>query len=514
MSLHDLLLMLDQRDIKLFLKDDKLNYSAPAGAMTAEIKLLLKENKPVLIKKIQQQSSHIGLVAPQNIDAWPASFSQVELWQQCRNDEVNIGANRTVALRFKGNLSLQALEQSLAYLWQRHHALRTVFIETENGLEQGLANHLRLPFRTIKATDLGALPMPPRDKVSHLCKAFCLDKGPLCDFLLLELGVDDYLLTITLHQLITDGWSFGLILGELSTLYKRHLENKPIELPPLPLHYAHCLSHQEQVRQQQWSELNKYWESQLLGCSDIMAALQQQKNAEKKQKKLSLYAFFLEKDLCDSLRHLSQEKDVTLFSLLLAGFNVLLKHCFETNDITVLSPVAIRDKLECEKVLGCFVNHVFLRNKISDNQGFVDFLQAVNQTVKNSLAHKAMPYESVLKKYPLVDNAQASPVVFALQNMPMDTIDFDGLALARADGGNVASIFDLIQWNPYSKASLNCLLNMTAEGCSVCMRYDSSLLNSSAVTEMAEAYRDILSAIVQSPAVPVGQLCLAKTEIA
>lgn len=513
MNLHDLLVALEQRDIKLFLRDGKLNYNAPSGAMTAAIQRSLRENKEALIKNIQNYKP--TNFTPEQLPAekeWKATFPQFSLWKLCQNELMNIACNRTVAIRLKGDLSTKILIQSFEKIWLKQTALRTHFVIKNDELVQMQSDDLLLPFKQVKAYELPLLPMLPRDKISHINEPFDLQKGPLCDFTLIKLSARDHLLTLTLHQLITDGWSFGIILSELSRIYNCLLENKQSDLEISSGNYANCLSWQEQLRKKQWPELKNFWFNQLKGGAKVLTGSLERPLLKKSKSRISMLFFDVPNHLYEQLLCLSRQEELTLFTVLFSAFNVLLKPYLNQKDIVVATPAAIRDNLEFEKVVGCFINHVLLRNIQSDNQTFLQFLHAVNRSTIEAFNHKTMPYDYLLEEYGLNVGGVAPPITFALQNMPLGDIDFMGLDLESIDGGRIQSKLDLIQWGGHANLSLSCIMDVTPEGIMGCLRYDNSLFKTSSVAGMISDYMKILLSIVSSPETPIKQLWLNDTD--
>ncbi|HEU5229171.1 MAG TPA: amino acid adenylation domain-containing protein, partial [Ktedonobacteraceae bacterium] len=379
----------------------------------------------------------------------PLSFSQQRLWFLSQLEPQNIAYNQAFALHIQGPLSLEALEYSLGEIVRRHEILRTTFIIKD---DQPLQHINSWQEYHLRCKSLQNLALPQREQeIDRLMQEearhpFDLSQGPSLRTLLLTLDENDYLLLLTMHHIVSDGWSNGVLLSELRAFYTAYSTKKPAKVADLPIQYADYA-----VWQRQWFQgevLEKqldYWTQQLNDISPLplpadytRPAVQSFNGAE--------FNFQIAGELVEQLKRVSQTEGTTLFMTLLTAFQVLLARYSGQEDIAVGTPVANRHYPGIENLVGPFINTLVLRTDLSGNPTLREVLQRVRKVALDAYAHQDLPFERLVEVLHPQRDLSRSPlfqVMFVLQNMPMPEMSLEGVSLAPYQRENTTSKFDL-----------------------------------------------------------------------
>jgi amino acid adenylation domain-containing protein len=332
----------------------------------------------------------------------PLSFAQQRQWFMNQLEPGSsayvIAARRLLA----GPLDLTAVEMAVSELVRRHESLRTSFPSIDGEPVQRIARPAPI---TLEVVDLENLPAADRDQLAEdtaremAQRPFDLARGPLFRPVLLRHRQDEHELILSLHHIVADGWSFGIIARELGLLYEAYVAGNPSPLPDLPLQYADFA-----VWQRQWlteeglqDELH-YWRAQLRGRPAPLEIPTDYDRPSRQSFAGGSHDFVLPLALADSLRELSHRAGTTLFMTLLAGFQALLSRYTGEEDILLGTPVANRTHLELEPIVGLFANTLVLRTNLAGDPTFRESLGRVRETCLGAYAHQNIPFESLVKE--------------------------------------------------------------------------------------------------------------------
>jgi acyl carrier protein len=365
----------------------------------------------------QNSSSLLPSITPQERpDSIPLSFAQQRLWfiEQLLPD--NTLYNIPLALTLKGHLNVSALENALNTLIQRHESLRTIFVSVKDQAAQVILPHLSLHLEEC-STDLSHLPQEEKSSLAQsyaqeeVSKPFDLSSGPLIRVKLLNLNEDEHLLLLTMHHIISDGWSMGIFFKELSHLYNAYVSGKEPTLSPLALQYADFSLWQRNwlqgdVLDQQLS----YWKEQLSDIPDLLELPTDKPRPKEMTYRGDSFTCFLPRDVKEKLNQLSQQNQSSLFMTLLAVFQTLLYRYTGQEDIVVGSPIANRHYKETEDLIGFFVNTLALRTTFQEKDSFVDVLKRVQQTTLGAYQHQDVPFEQLVDHLNVDRSLNTNPV--------------------------------------------------------------------------------------------------------
>ncbi|PSF37372.1 non-ribosomal peptide synthetase [Aphanothece hegewaldii CCALA 016] len=469
-------------------------------AFKLEIPLKDLFNSPTvagLAQKIEQsqEKEQIAPILPiSRQQDLPLSFAQARLWFLAQLEPNNPFYNIAIPIRIQGSLQVDVLEQSFNKILQRHEILRTTF-ETRDGKPiQVILSEVRFNLDVFESEE------PIKElALKEAQHPFNLDQSPLLRIKILRVSETEHILLLTLHHIIADGWSLGILVQELAAFY----QGKPLE--PLPIQYADFASWQREYLQSTgqdapWHVSTDYWKEQLHDAPSLLELPSDRPRPAIQSFRGARYKFKLSRQLTDALKTLSQKSGSTLFMVLLATFSTLLHRYTGNSDIVIGSPIANRNRSELEALIGFFVNTLPLRINSAGNPTFEELLQRVRQVTLNAYTYQDLPFERILDYLSIERSLSYSPlfqVMFVLQNTPMEKIEVSGLTWTPLELENSTAKFDL-----------TIILEETAQGLDGVFEYNTDLFEAATIHRMAGCFRTLLSAVVESPELPISELPL------
>ncbi|HYN21699.1 MAG TPA: condensation domain-containing protein, partial [Thermoanaerobaculia bacterium] len=373
-------------------------------------------------------------------EASPLSFAQERLWFLAQLEPDSPFYNIPAALRLTGSLDVSALERTLSEIRRRHESLRTVFAA-------GSAQVVAPIAAVLPQVDVRGLPAELREtELSRLAgdemrRPFDLQTGPLLRTTLLSLDAQTHALLVTMHHIVSDGWSLGIFLSELSALYGG------ARLPELPIQYADfALWQRERLRGAALDEHLAWWRERLAGAPALLELPTDRPRPAVQRFRGGQVAASFAPDLAERIRSLSQRRSATSFMTLLAGFQVLLSAWSGQEEVSVGSPVAGRLWPETEPLIGFFVNTLVFRARLEPSLSFDELLAKGQRGTIDAFAHQEIPFEKIVEELQPERSLAHSPlfqVLFAFQNNPRRTMDLPGLEVSAIQSGGGTAKFDL-----------------------------------------------------------------------
>ena len=448
------------------------------------------------------------LPVPRNGD--PAlSFAQQRLWFFNQLDPDNPAYNIPAAGRLKGPLNLAALEQCLNEIVKRHESLRTTF-----GKVDGRPTQVIAPTLTIKlpVVDLRELPASEREtEVRRLVTAeaqrpFDLSQGPLIRGTVLRLGDEEHVGLLTMHHIVSDGWSTGILIREMAALYVAFCAGGSSPLPALPIQYADFAHWQRQWLQGEVLETQiAYWKEQLAGAPALIDLPTDHPRPVMQTFRGAHQSLVLPRHLKDGFKALSRQEGVTLFMTLLAAFKVLLNRYTSQDDLIVGTPIANRNRQETEGLIGFFVNALVLRTDLSGNPSFRELLRQVREVCLGAYSHQDLPFDRLVEELHLKRDLSRNPlfqVMFALQNAPLRALELPGLTLSPVEGDSETAHFDL-----------TLQIVDTGQELTAALVYNTDLFEAGTIARMLGNFQTLLEAMVADPEQRISDLpFLTETE--
>ena len=434
----------------------------------------------------------------------PLGFAQQRLWFLDRLAPGSPVYNVPGALLLTGELDVEALERALGELVRRHEPLRTTFA-VEGGRPVQVIGPSG-PF-TLPRIDLSALPEDGREAYARRLLAeearrpFDLARGPLLRALLLRLREGNHLLVFTVHHIVFDGWSAGILVSEIGALYSACRDGQPSPLPELPVQYADFTQWQSGWLQgEALTRLLAYWRSRLASPLPVLDLPADHPRPPGLGTRGGVLTFSLPHDLTSSLQALSRRQGCTLFMTALMVFKTFLSRCSGLDDVIVGTPVAGRDRVETEGMIGLLINTLALRTDLSGKPAFEEALLRVRETALEAHAHQELPFESLVQDLQPDRDASRTPVfqvLFALQNSPVQPLRLRDLAIAPLDVHTGTAKLDLA----LAMSELEGALAGSIE-------YASDLFDAATVERFAGHLRNLFAAAVASPSCPISDLPL------
>jgi amino acid adenylation domain-containing protein/non-ribosomal peptide synthase protein (TIGR01720 family) len=437
--------------------------------------------------------------------AFPLSFAQLRLWFLDQFDPGSVVYTIPQALRLRGPLRLEHLQQALETLIARHETLRTTFAALDGEPQQIIADAGPV---VIPLLDLQGLCEAQREaKVLRLAaleahRPFDLTHGPLLRVTLIQLEQETHILLITLHHIISDAWSTGIFLQELFAVLEMLAQGKPVQLPELPIQYVDFALWQHQWLQGEvLEEQLSYWKRKI---ADIPML---QLPADYPRPSIQTFrgaaeSLLLSADLTHSLHALSRQEDTTLFMTLLAAFKVLLYRYTGQEDIAIGSLIANRNRGEVEGLIGFFVNTLVLRTDLTGNPTFRALLRREREVCLDAYAHQDLPFEQLVDTFQPERNLSYTPlfqVMFTLENTPAisSSVEHSSLEIGGLDTGTATSKFDL-----------SLFLSENSHGLNIEAEYNTDLFKPATIGRMLAHFHRLLDGIVANPDVKLAALPL------
>ena len=500
MTIGELFTALRSNEVHVWADGETLRYSAPLRALSPALRAGLAQHKTDLLAVLHEARREAddkpALLQPVSREGeLPLSFAQQRLWfLSALQSEVGATYNINAALRLYGEFDQAALRTALVQLTERQASLRMNFRNV--GGNPVIA--LRKPYDPLVIEDLRALSAEDREVVirrradEHARRCFNLEEDALLRLKLLKLGEEDCVLLFSVHHIIADGWSLGVLVRELSVFYSAARRGREANLPPLPIQFCDYAAWQrDSLRGEVLEGHLTYWRDQLAGAPRLLSlppdfprpAVKSYRGAQRMQT--------LGPDLVRRLKYLSRSQGATLFMTLLAAFEVMLHRYSQEDDIVIGSPIANRTQSQTEQLIGLFVNTLALRCRLASKQSFSELLAEVRRVTLAAYAHQDLPFELLVGELQPERSLSYSPlfqVMFALQNTPFEAVDLPGVRVRPLTQETGTAKFDL-------------LLNLAEQGGALIgsWEYSTDLFEPETIRRMAGHYEVLLRAIVEDP---------------
>jgi amino acid adenylation domain-containing protein/non-ribosomal peptide synthase protein (TIGR01720 family) len=431
-----------------------------AAALAAEVETAYQgrqQNRPPAIKPSDRAQP------------LPLSFAQLRLWLIDQIDPATSAYNIPVALRLEGFLHLEVLHVSMSEIVRRHEVLRTCFPLREGSPVQQIDTTPRLD---LMLTDLSGLEHIQREELLTALIAkeaelsFDLARPPLIRARVLRLAGDEHLLLVTMHHIISDGWSMQVMIRELADLYSAYQAGATSPMAELDTQYADfALWQRDWLTGQVLDTQIQYWKTHLAGLAVLDLP------ADRPRPTLASYRaasidFLLPLELTCKLKDFSRRQGVTLFMSTLAAFQVLLSRYTGQQDIAVGCPIAGRNRHESERLIGFFVNTLVMRTDLSGNPTAAELLRRVRETALGAYAHQDLPFEKLVEELQPERSLGHQPLVqvmFSFQNVPEQEFHLPRLTITPEDVDTGAAKYDLTLFLREEQGELQGMLEYAAD---------------------------------------------------
>ncbi len=472
------------------------------------LKQLSPQKRLLLLQALRQQATAKPAAAISRraqFSPAPLSLAQQRLWFLDRLAPGNAAYNISAAVRLQGTLNVTALEQSVGEVIRRHEALRTTFATVNGEPAQLIADALPFKLAVVDLQELPELDQPAAVKqwsVAEAQHSFDLAAGSLLRVTLLQLGATESIALLTLHHIVSDGWSIAVLVREVAALYAAFCGEQS-SLPALRLQFADFAVWQRQPQQvAQLDHQLHYWKQQLADAAQV-PPLPTDYPRSTPTLRGAQRSFWLPQPLTHALKQLSQQAEATLFMTLLTTFQALLYCYTHQKDIWVGTPIANRDPVELEDLIGCFVNTLVLRISLEGNPGFRELLGRSRQMTLAAFAHPDVPFEKLVEELQPQRHLSYNPlfqVWFALHNTPVPCLELPGL-----------SITPLAIESGMTRHDLSLHLWETPSGLQGVWEYKTDLFEPTTCDRLLQQFTAFLNKIVDQPDIPLSELATMYT---
>lgn len=433
--------------------------------------------------------------AADDVFVFPTTVRQQGFWYLDQLQPGNPAYNIAVRFRLQGVLRAEELEHALNEIVRRHESLRTVFAAVEGVPVQVVMPRFFIP---LERDDLReASEKQRRERAERLTaeegrRSFDLATGPLIRARLLRLADEEHVLVVTVHHIVSDGWSIGIFLSELGTLYDAYCRGETSPLPDLALQYPDFA-----VWQKEWLQSNgledqlKYWTRQLSHLP-VLEIPPDRPRPPVPTSRGSIESILLPKELTDRLASLSHREKATPFMTMLAVFQVLLQRCSGRDDVFVGSVLAGRARVELEPLIGLFINPVVLRTDLSGDPSFLELLARVRQTVLQAFANQDIPFERVVDAVQPKRDPSRHPLFqinFLYQRDFVHPFQGAGLTITAIPSLSPGAIYDL-----------NFFMVERAEGWRASCEYNTDVYEASTIRRLLGQFQVLLEEVAANPA--------------
>ncbi|MCO3146087.1 amino acid adenylation domain-containing protein [Pseudomonas aeruginosa] len=439
------------------------------------------------------------------------SYAQQRMWFLWHLEPQSGAYNLPSAVRLNGPLDRQALERAFASLVQRHETLRTVF---PRGADDSLAQApLQRPLE-VAFEDCSGLPEAEQEArlreeaQRESLQPFDLCEGPLLRVRLIRLGEERHVLLLTLHHIVSDGWSMNVLIEEFSRFYSAYATGAEPGLPALPIQYADYA-----LWQRSWLEAGEqerqleYWRGKLGERHPVLELPTDHPRPAVPSYRGSRYEFSIESALAEALRGTARRQGLTLFMLLLGGFNILLQRYSGQTDLRVGVPIANRNRAEVEGLIGLFVNTQVLRSVFDGRTSVATLLAGLKDTVLGAQAHQDLPFERLVEAFKVERSLSHSPLFQVMYNHQPLVADIEaldsvaGLSFGQLDWKSRTTQFDL-SLDTYEKGG-----RLYAA-----LTYATDLFEARTVERMARHWQNLLRGMLENPQASVDSLPMLDAE--
>lgn len=497
MTVEELLTKLDALQVELWSEDGRLRFRAPQGVMTERLKTQIRERKQELLSVLESTTAIPKTPAK---SSFPLSHAQRRMWVLSQLDNAAAAYNIPLHQILTGPLCAQTLRKAISQVVSRHESLRTSIELIDGNPAQTVHSNVPVDLPVISLQgDSQPLEAARKIALDHSRVPFDLSSAPLFRATLLELSQDKHVLLFTIHHVICDGFSIGILAREVARCYEGIRSGQQSLSDPLTVQYRdYAQWHRQQLSEGAFAEDRRWWLESLSGelpvlnmPTDFPRPAAQTSNGHE-------LGFQLNKELTANLRSLCGDHDTSLFVALLAILNVLLFKYTKQTDLIVGSPVAGRIHPDLADQIGLFLNTLALRTKIDSSESFVSLLHRTKKTVLSALDHQGYPFDELVGELDLRRDLSRNPlfdVTLILQNQ-----DDSGLAFAGIE------VTPFIEHPGTSKTDLTFNFKETPAGVTLAIEYNTDLFSDSRVQRIGGHFCQLAESVLYDPTTPISKL--------
>ncbi len=425
----------------------------------------------------------------------PLSFAQERLWFLDQLEGASATYNISAALRFSGSLYVGALRQALTEIVRRHESLRTTFPMVDHEPVQEISPAAPMPLPVV---EIGSLAAQARGAVlerlaDHEARhPFALGRDRLVRARVVSLSDSDHVLLVTMHHIVSDGWSMGVFLQELTDLYGRYVRGTPSSLPELRVQYGDFSQWQRGwFGEEALAHEVDYWKRRLTGAPVLHRLPTDRPRPEVQSFRGRTIRFDLGEELTEGVKELSRRARTTPYMTLQAAFSALLSRYGGERDIVLGCPIANRNRADVESLIGFFANTQVIRTDLSDDPTFLDLLDRVRETNLEAFSHQDVPFEHLVEALDAPRSLSHAPlfqVMFVFQPAAPENLELPGSTASGLKLDSGTAKFDLLLAMEESEGGFRGALE-----------YSTDLFDDESIERMKDSFRALLDVVVSTP---------------
>jgi len=425
----------------------------------------------------------------------PLSFAQERLWFLDQLEPNSPRYNMPAMVRLEGRLDLPALEAGFNHLIRRHETLRTTFTTQQGKPVQVI--HAEMPLK-VAVEDYSDLPEEEKQQAiekavaAEASQPFDLKRGPLIRAKLLRRGPEEQVLVVSMHHIIADGWSIGVLISEMGRAYEAEVKGEALGLAELPIQYGdYAVWQREYLQGEELARQLGYWKEQLKGAPEVMNLGTDRARGAVQSYRGGTQKVEIREAVKEGLKRIGQEQGATMYMVMMAGMRVMLRRYSGERDLVIGTAIANRRRKEVEGLIGFFVNSLAMRVEVGEEESYEEVLRREKEVAMGGYENQDVPFEKVVEEVKPERSLSYTPlfqVMFMLQNAPITELKLHGLTLNRFDiERNVANVDLLLSVEPTDHRLIG-----TAE-------YSTDLFDASTIARFLGHLKVLLEGIVVNP---------------
>lgn len=429
----------------------------------------------------------------------PLSFAQTRLWFLEQLEPGNPTYNMPVAIKLTGKIDLSAIEKAVNEILQRHQVLRTTFAFIDETPMQVIVPYepIGLEIEEVTGIEVGE---EKAEKINEIIKKECvkpfsLSKSPLLRVKIIKLKEDEQILLLMIHHIVSDGWSLGILVRELTILYDAFSNNKPSPLPELPIQYADfSIWQRETLQGEKLQEEINYWKENLADSPTLSSFPTDFQRPPIQSLRGTTMRISFEREITARIKNYANELKLTNFMVLAAVLNILLHKYSGQSDLVLGTPIAGRRFDETEPLIGLFLNNLVLRTKIDENDSFKDLLMKVKEVCLGAYSHQDVPFEKLVEELSPERTMSHSPlfqVMFSLQAEISSNAKKTDLGDLRIEG--------LAADTGTSKFDLTFQLLESSEHFAGLVEFNSDLFHQETIERISNHFKNLTETVIKFP---------------
>jgi hypothetical protein len=457
----------------------------------------------LLRQKRSQEGAPLAIVR-RDTQCAPLSFSQERLWFFHQLDPHNTTYHISEVVLVSGDLDVGVLERCFQAILERHTILRSAIVAHGDGVIQQI-----VPIEpwTLTHSDITAMTEQEHHaEITRLARAldsepFDLSRPPFLRARLLRRSLTEHVLLLTMHHIISDGWSLGIMIHELQAFYTAFVQQQPAKLLPLAIQYGDFADWQrQQLRDAEHERLLSYWRTQLAGAPKESPLATQYSRSDVFSSDGAHEILVISTSSKEALQALAVAENASLFMVLLTAFKIVLCYLSQSHDIVIGTDIANRRRLETEPLIGMFVNQLVLRTQLEGNPSFRECLRRVRDVTLGADAHQDLPFHQLVQAIAPTRNLARNPlfqVLFVLQNAPLPPVNLPGLSmrLLTAELESYSAAFDL-----------SLLLSEQSDKLVGIARYRTALFEAATIRRILYLLEETIAAVISDSGSPLHQV--------